>query len=118
MPLFHIHGLIGAVLSSVHAGSSIVCAPGFEPARFLSQLAAWRPTWYTAVPTMHQAILARAPRNQEILDRVPLRFVRSSSSSLPPQVMAELEEVVPKQLTAGLENPAPASDDPVWRWLR
>ena len=50
-----------------------------------------RPTWYTAVPTMHQAILTRASRSQNVIDNVPLRLVRSSSSSLPPQVMAELE---------------------------
>ena len=42
---------------------------------------------------MHQAILGRAPRNQEIVDAARLRLVRSSSSSLPPQVMAELESV-------------------------
>jgi oxalate---CoA ligase len=52
-----------------------------------------RPTWYTAVPTMHQAILARAERNREIVARSRLRFIRSSSASLPPQVMAELERV-------------------------
>src|ERR1044071_10258728 len=51
-----------------------------------------RPTWYTAVPTMHQAILSRADRNREVMARSALRFVRSSSASLPPQVMAKLEE--------------------------
>ena len=52
-----------------------------------------RPTWYTAVPTMHQAILARASKNLEVIARHPLRFMRSSSSSMPPQVIAELEQV-------------------------
>jgi acyl-CoA synthetase (AMP-forming)/AMP-acid ligase II len=52
-----------------------------------------RPTWYTAVPTMHQAILARAARNQSVVREVPLRLVRSSSASLPPPVTAELEAV-------------------------
>ena len=51
------------------------------------------PTWYTAVPTMHQAIVGRAGKNREVIARHPLRFLRSSSSSLPPQVMRELEEV-------------------------
>ena len=50
-----------------------------------------KPTWYTAVPTMHQAILSRAANNHEVITKVPLRFIRSSSSSLPPQVLAELE---------------------------
>ncbi len=92
MPLFHIHGLIAAVLSSLSAGASIVCAPGFNALKVFQWFAEAKPSWYTAVPTMHQAILARAGRNQEQLDRMALRLIRSSSSSLPPQVMAELED--------------------------
>ncbi len=91
MPLFHIHGLIAAVLSSLCAGASVHCTPGFNALSFFHQVDEVRPSWYTAVPTMHQAILARAPRNAEILGRAALRFIRSSSASLPPQVMAELE---------------------------
>lgn len=91
MPLFHIHGLIAATLSSLAAGGSVFCTPGFNALRFFAWLDEAHPTWYTAVPTMHQAILARADRNQEIIARNPLRFIRSSSASLPPQVMAALE---------------------------
>jgi acyl-CoA synthetase (AMP-forming)/AMP-acid ligase II len=93
MPLFHIHGLMAAVLSSLAAGGSVWCSPGFNALRFFAWMDDALPTWYTAVPTMHQAILARAGRNREILMRRPLRFIRSSSSSLPPQVMAELESI-------------------------
>ena len=93
MPLFHIHGLIAAVLASLGAGASVHCAPGFNALRFFSWIEEVRPSWYTAVPTMHQAILARAPRNPDGVARARecLRLVRSSSASLPPQVMAELE---------------------------
>jgi acyl-CoA synthetase (AMP-forming)/AMP-acid ligase II len=92
MPLFHIHGLIGAVLSSLAAGGSVFCAPGFNALKFFGWLEEAEPTWYSAVPTMHQAILARAERNREIVARRKLRFIRSSSASLPPPVMAELEQ--------------------------
>tara|TARA_R110000787_G_scaffold16622_25_gene50832 strand:+ start:78328 stop:79842 length:1515 start_codon:yes stop_codon:yes gene_type:complete len=92
MPLFHIHGLIAAVLSSLSAGASIFCSPGFNALRFFSWMDEARPTWYTAVPTMHQAILSRAARNPDSIKTSPLRFIRSSSASLPPQVMAALEE--------------------------
>lgn len=91
MPLFHIHGLIAAVLSSLSAGASIFCTPGFNALNFFSLLDEAKPSWYTAVPTMHQAILARAARNADSIAAAKLRFIRSSSSSLPPQVMAELE---------------------------
>ena len=93
MPMFHIHGLIAAVLSSVGAGASIWCSPGFNALGFFNWVTEARPSWYTAVPTMHQAILSRAGRNREIVDRAGLRFIRSSSASLPPQVMQELEDV-------------------------
>ena len=91
MPLFHIHGLIAAVLASLRAGASIYCTPGFNALKFFSWMEDAVPSWYTAVPTMHQGILSRASRSQEIIDKVPLKFIRSSSSSLPPQVMKELE---------------------------
>ena len=91
MPLFHIHGLIGAVLSSMSAGAEVVCTPGFNAMRFFGWLAEFKPSWYSAVPTMHQAILSRAGRNQEIADKAKLRMIRSSSAALPPQVLAELE---------------------------
>ncbi|MDF1587284.1 acyl--CoA ligase [Marinimicrococcus flavescens] len=92
MPLFHIHGLMAATLSSMAAGASVCCTPGFNALRFFAWLEEARPTWYTAVPTMHQAILARAERNPQAVAAARLRFIRSSSSSLPPQVMKALEE--------------------------
>jgi acyl-CoA synthetase (AMP-forming)/AMP-acid ligase II len=91
MPLFHIHGLIAATLSSLAAGASVSCTPGFNAFKFFAWFEEVRPTWYTAVPTMHQAILGLAARNRETIARGRLRFVRSSSSSLPPQVMEALE---------------------------
>jgi acyl-CoA synthetase (AMP-forming)/AMP-acid ligase II len=93
MPLFHIHGLIAGVLSPVSAGSAVFCTPGFNALRFYAWMDEAAPTWYTAVPTMHQAIVSRASKNLEVIRRHPLRFIRSSSSSIPPQVIRELEEV-------------------------
>jgi acyl-CoA synthetase (AMP-forming)/AMP-acid ligase II len=93
MPLFHIHGLIAAVLSPLSVGGSIYCTPGFNALKFFSWMEEAKPTWYTAVPTMHQAVLSRAERNRQIIAANPLRFIRSSSSSLPVQVLHELERI-------------------------
>ena len=92
IPLFHIHGLMAAVLASIAAGASVFCCPGFNALRFFAWLDEAKPTWYTAVPTMHQTILARAERNRESIENAHLRLIRSSSASLPPQVMKALEE--------------------------
>ena len=92
MPLFHIHGLLAAVTASLFSGASIFCTNGFNAMTFFKNMAEARPTWFTAVPTMHQAILARSARNTEIINSNPLRFLRSSSASLPAQVMKSLRE--------------------------
>lgn len=92
MPLFHIHGLVGALLASFRAGASVIAAPGFDALRFPGWLKAFRPTWYSAVPTMHQAILARAARTLGGLADTGLRLIRSSSAALPPTVLTALEE--------------------------
>jgi acyl-CoA synthetase (AMP-forming)/AMP-acid ligase II/acyl carrier protein len=89
MPLFHIHGLVAAVLASLAAGGSVICTNGFEATKFWDWLELG-PTWYTAVPTIHQAVLERQP---EVPETTSLRFIRSSSSSLAPIVMSRLEKV-------------------------
>lgn len=91
MPLFHIHGLIAALLAPLAVGGEVCCSPGFNALKFFGWLAETRPTWYSGVPTMHQAILARAAGNAGIIASHRLRFIRSSSSSLPTRVLAELE---------------------------
>jgi len=91
MPLFHIHGLMAGVLASIIAGGSIVCSPGFFAPRFYDWMERFNPTWYTAVPTMHQAILNRAQDNLKNIEKSSLRFIRSSSASLAPTVMAHVE---------------------------
>jgi acyl-CoA synthetase (AMP-forming)/AMP-acid ligase II len=91
MPLFHIHGLIAGLLAPLSAGGTVFCTPGFNALKFFSWMREAKPTWYTAVPTMHQAIVARASGNRAVITENPLRFIRSSSSSMPPQVIRELE---------------------------
>jgi len=93
MPLFHIHGLVGVVLSSIVAGAGVIYLEGFDVNRFFDALERLRPTWYSAVPTMHQAIAGQARRHPEAIRRSSLRFIRSSSSALPSPVLRDLEEV-------------------------
>ena len=101
MPLFHIHGLIAALSASIAAGGSVWCSPGFDALKFFRWLDDASPSWFTAVPTMHQAILARSKRNKDTIEKNKLRFLRSSSASLPSQVMKELERVFSAPIIEG-----------------
>ena len=93
MPLFHIHGLIAVLISSMGKGASVCCSSGFNALKFMELAATEQISWYSGVPTMHQAILLRAKRNPEQAQALGLRFIRSSSASLPPAVFEELVSV-------------------------
>ncbi|MBI2525899.1 MAG: non-ribosomal peptide synthetase [Candidatus Rokubacteria bacterium] len=90
MPLFHIHGLM-VLLASLAAGGSVACPPRFDVTRFASWLEELRPTWYSAVPTMHHAVVRLAGLAPSPAARTSLRLIRSSSAPLPPRLAAELE---------------------------
>ena len=90
VPLFH-GNLVANVLASLAAGASVVCTSGCDLKNFFAWLDALRPTWYPAVPTMHQAILAEARRRRGPVADCRLRFIRSSSAPLPLRVLTELE---------------------------
>jgi acyl-CoA synthetase (AMP-forming)/AMP-acid ligase II len=87
--------LIAALLAPWAAGGAVIVTPGFNALKFFSWIDSTKPSWYTAVPTMHQALLIRADKgdNATIIKNNPLRFIRSSSSSIPTQVIADLEQV-------------------------
>jgi acyl-CoA synthetase (AMP-forming)/AMP-acid ligase II/acyl carrier protein len=93
MPLFHIHGLIAALLSSLTVGGSVICTSGFSGEDFAGWIERLHPTWYTAVPTIHQMVLELAEKKALNAEQAGLRFIRSSSSSLPPIVMEKLENI-------------------------
>ena len=93
MPLFHIHGLLAGLLSPLSAGGAVACTTGFDAFQFFAQLQALQPTYYTAVPTMHQMVISRSDRHRDAARAAGLRFVRSSSASLPTPVLTELGEL-------------------------
>src|SRR5262249_42951405 len=90
MPLFHVHGLIGATLSTLHTGGAVVVPAKFSAGTFWQTAAKYGVTWYSAVPTIHQILLSRA--DQDNAPRGGLRFIRSCSSALAPAVFHQMEE--------------------------
>jgi acyl-CoA synthetase (AMP-forming)/AMP-acid ligase II len=91
LPLFHGHGLHNTVMASLAAGASVVCTPGWDANSFFAWLTALQPTWYSAVSTIHEAILGQVRHNHERLADCRLRFIRSGSAPLPPHILMELE---------------------------
>ncbi len=121
MPLFHIHGLVACVLASLSAGGSTVCVRAFAADRFPNWLLHWQPSWYSAVPTIHQAILAHLQHFPGGPIPHALRFARSSSAALPAAIMQELEDVlgIPVIESYGMTEAAhQMASNPLPPWVR
>ena len=91
MPLFHVHGLVASTLATLATGGTLVVPPRFNPLSFWRIARDHGVTWFSAVPTLHQLLLARRGAGRPAGSET-LRFVRSCSASLPPRVMHEMEE--------------------------
>jgi acyl-CoA synthetase (AMP-forming)/AMP-acid ligase II len=94
MPLFHVHGLVGGLLASLFSGGTTICTAGFDADRLPEWLVSLRPTWYTAVPTVHYAVVSRLRTRPDVRERSSLRVVRSCSSALAPSLHRELASVL------------------------
>jgi len=92
MPLFHVHGLVASTLATLATGGTVVVPSKFSPLSFWRVARDHGVTWYSAVPTLHQLLLARVEAGAaKPAGAEKLRFIRSCSASLPPQVMHDLE---------------------------
>lgn len=93
MPLFHIHGMVASVLTSLTAGGTVVFPKSgkFSARRFWPAMRGFQCTWFTAVPTIHQ-ILLLSTQEGDSLSTKHLRFIRSSSSRLEPSLLYAMEE--------------------------
>jgi acyl-CoA synthetase (AMP-forming)/AMP-acid ligase II len=94
MPLYHGHGLVAALLSTLASGGTVLLpARGkFSAHTFWDDIDAVRATWYTAVPTIHQILLERAESQQPRGGRAALRFIRSCSAPLTPETALALQD--------------------------
>jgi acyl-CoA synthetase (AMP-forming)/AMP-acid ligase II len=92
MPLFHVHGLVASTLSTLLSGGAIVVPNKFNPLSFWRTVRDSGATWYSAVPTIHNLLLSRAG-NERPAGSEGLRFIRSCSAALPPEMMAKMEQV-------------------------
>ena len=94
MPLYHGHALYTVLTVSLFSGSSVICMRQFDVETFFRWLVALRPTWYSGSYTFHHSIAAHARAYKEQIANASLRFTRTASGRLAPEIAAELEGVM------------------------
>ena len=91
MPLHHIGGISASILCSIAVGASITCDSLYIPEKMVEALVNSnpRPTWYSAVPTIHNATVRHLLSNPEISFDYKglwlghnLRMIRSGADTL------------------------------------
>ncbi len=93
MPLCYAHG-ISAIFTQLVRGASAFCPAAFDADQFLSWLEEFRPTWFSADPTLQRAILTLAQKHPQVFSRAPLRFIRSAGAAPHPDIVRSLEELL------------------------
>jgi oxalate---CoA ligase len=90
MPLFHGHGLLGGLLSTLASGGSayLPSTGAFSAHLFWPDVVRLGVTWYTAVPTIHRILLNRASHEYPGSSLIALRFIRSCSAPLDEELAA------------------------------
>jgi len=96
MPLYHIAGISVNFLASLSAGAAILFYSGqFEVTRFVKELERedeLQPTWYFAVPAVHEAVLKRAAElGRPLKHRV--KVIRSAGAAISQQSGQKLMEL-------------------------
>jgi len=116
LPLYHINGLCVTLLGALVSGGSLVIPAKFSVRTFWQTLAANRCSWFSVVPTQISYLLHETGRDDALASSGWLRFGRSASAPLAPDVQTSFEEKfsVPIVETMGLtETAAPILSNPL-----
>jgi len=112
LQLYHINGEMVTVMGPLVSGGSVVMPYKFSASDFWSLIDAWKCTWFSVVPTIIAYLLEAAERLDEpaciAQDRPRLRFGRSASAPLSPDMHRQFEHqfAVPVVETMGLSETA------------
>lgn len=87
MPLFHVHGLIGVLLSTFRTQGSVIVPEKFSAKKFWDEFITFKANWFSCVPTISM-IMLNMPRPSQM---PRIRFIRSCSSALAPATFHKLE---------------------------
>jgi len=89
LPLSHVHGLVFPILGPlVSGGSAAVFPESFEPYSFADYLKSVDASWFTTIPMHHKSLV----ESEVCVLHSRVRFARSASAPLDPQLWQDFEK--------------------------
>jgi acyl-CoA synthetase (AMP-forming)/AMP-acid ligase II len=96
LQLYHINGEMVTVMGPLVSGSSVVMPNKFSVTEFWPLIDQWHCSWFSVVPTIIAYLLEQAERLKDPTclssDRPKLRFGRSASAPLSPEMHRQFEQ--------------------------
>lgn len=107
LPIYHINGLCVTVMGTLVSGGSLAMCERFSASRFWDNVNRAKATWFSVVPTIISHLL-HSDTKPDAETRQRVRFGRSASSALAPDVQRAFEErfEIPIVETMGLTETA------------
>ena len=93
-PVYYCHGLTLTVFAPLLSGGSVAFPASSSRPDLKEWLIYLKPSWYSAGPTMHRAILEKARSHEDKPISHELRFVLSGGAPLSPEIQLELQSTL------------------------
>lgn len=90
LPLFHVNAICVSWLTPMSVGAQLSILSRFHPVEFLQSVAALRPTYFSAVPTIYSHLLALPA--EVAPDVGSVRFAVCGAAPAPPELLAGIEQ--------------------------
>ena len=93
-PIHYSHGITTTVMPPLLTGGSVVQPKNALHVELAEWFTALKPTWFSAGPTMHLAIVEKARAHSAARSMHSLRFISSAGAGLQEQLREEIESVL------------------------
>ncbi len=101
LPLFHVNGIMVTLLSPFFVGGSTVICRKFHPGKFFSIVKRYKPTYFSAVPTIYGMLLDLPEGAEKDIDMSCLRFGICGAAPMPRDLFLRFEQRYPIKIIEG-----------------
>ncbi|MGW6194582.1 class I adenylate-forming enzyme family protein [Kribbella sp. NPDC055110] len=90
LPLFHVNAICVSFLTPIAVGGELTVLQRFQPLEFLAAIEQYRPTYFSAVPTIYSHLVSQP--DDVVADTSSIRFAICGAAPVSTELLAATEE--------------------------